>query len=199
MKPQRPTIAPDVIVEAVSAKANWKTQNASSGTPVVAVGLGQALQEEAVRADEAVAVLEHEGEANRPEEDAADTGVGDAFDEDVHRLALAREAGFEHHEADLHAEDQERRDQRPRRVDALIDATGSGAPPSCACATEGISSRIKNSTSARPIIFPAIRSATLRLMMGLPAFVRSLPSTVSIRPPPFTIPRAHEHAVRIDA
>jgi hypothetical protein len=35
MKPQRPTIAPDVIVEAVSAKANWKTQKASSGTPVV--------------------------------------------------------------------------------------------------------------------------------------------------------------------
>src|SRR5689334_12624508 len=34
-KPQRPTIAPDVIVEQVSANANWKTQYASSGTPVV--------------------------------------------------------------------------------------------------------------------------------------------------------------------
>src|SRR6476661_229055 len=34
-KPQRPTIAPDVIVEHVSANANWNTQNASSGTPVV--------------------------------------------------------------------------------------------------------------------------------------------------------------------
>src|SRR5262245_26967978 len=34
-KPQRPTIAPDVIVEQVSANANWNTQNASSGTPVV--------------------------------------------------------------------------------------------------------------------------------------------------------------------
>src|SRR5690348_5011458 len=33
--PQRPTIAPDVIVEHVSANANWKSQNASSGTPVV--------------------------------------------------------------------------------------------------------------------------------------------------------------------
>src|SRR6478752_6983414 len=32
--PQRPTIAPDVIVEQVSANANWNTQNASSGTPV---------------------------------------------------------------------------------------------------------------------------------------------------------------------
>src|SRR6266851_9598882 len=35
MNPHRPTIAPDVIVEQVSAKANWKTQKASSGTPVV--------------------------------------------------------------------------------------------------------------------------------------------------------------------
>src|SRR6476620_1525415 len=35
MKPQRPTIAPDVIVEQVSANANWNTQNASKGTPVV--------------------------------------------------------------------------------------------------------------------------------------------------------------------
>src|SRR5215831_1410260 len=34
MNPQRPTIAPDVIVEHVSANANWKTQNARSGTPV---------------------------------------------------------------------------------------------------------------------------------------------------------------------
>src|SRR4249919_520151 len=32
--PHRPTIAPDVIVEQVSANANWKTQNARSGTPV---------------------------------------------------------------------------------------------------------------------------------------------------------------------
>src|SRR6185436_12167313 len=34
MKPQRPTIAPEVVVEQVSAKANWKTQNANSGIPV---------------------------------------------------------------------------------------------------------------------------------------------------------------------
>src|SRR5215831_7515151 len=35
MNPQRPTIAPEVIVEQVSANAYWNTQNASSGTPVV--------------------------------------------------------------------------------------------------------------------------------------------------------------------
>src|SRR4029450_1741249 len=33
--PQRPTMPPDVIVEQVSANANWNTQNASNGTPVV--------------------------------------------------------------------------------------------------------------------------------------------------------------------
>ena len=52
MKPQRPTIAPDVIVEQVSANANWNTQNASSGTPVGQVGVRNPLKEEPVRADE---------------------------------------------------------------------------------------------------------------------------------------------------
>ena len=68
-----------------------------------------------MRADEAVAVLEHEGEAPGPEHDAADAGVGDAFDEDVDRLARAGEAGFEHHEADLHAEHEEGGDRASRR------------------------------------------------------------------------------------
>src|SRR6267154_3806208 len=35
MNPQRPIIAPEVTVEQVSANAYWKTQYASSGTPVV--------------------------------------------------------------------------------------------------------------------------------------------------------------------
>ena len=35
MKPQRPTIAPEVIVEHVSAKANWNRKNAMNATPVV--------------------------------------------------------------------------------------------------------------------------------------------------------------------
>ena len=70
-------------------------------------------------ADEAVPRLEHEGEAPRPERDTADAGVDDAFDEDVDRFTRARETGLEHHEADLHAEHQERRDQRPRRVDGV--------------------------------------------------------------------------------
>src|SRR5436305_5699941 len=33
-KPQRPIMAPEVMVEAVSANANWKTQKDSSGIPV---------------------------------------------------------------------------------------------------------------------------------------------------------------------
>src|ERR1051325_127058 len=42
--PQRPTIAPDVIVEQVSANANWNTQYASSGTPVVRYVSGRPLR-----------------------------------------------------------------------------------------------------------------------------------------------------------
>ena len=119
MKPQRPIIAPEVIVEQVSANANWNTQNASSGTPVVPYVGGQPLQEEAGGSDERRAGAEHEGKAPRPEGHAADAGVDDAFDQDVDRFARAREAGLEHHEADLHAEHQEGRDQRPDGVDCV--------------------------------------------------------------------------------
>jgi hypothetical protein len=35
LKDVRPTIAPDVIVEAVSANANWNKKNARKATPVV--------------------------------------------------------------------------------------------------------------------------------------------------------------------
>jgi hypothetical protein len=42
-----------------------------------------------------------------------------AFDEDVDRLSRPRESGFEHHEAHLHTEDEERGDQRPRRVEGV--------------------------------------------------------------------------------
>ena len=34
MNPHRPTIAPDVIVEHVSANANWNKKNAKNATPV---------------------------------------------------------------------------------------------------------------------------------------------------------------------
>jgi hypothetical protein len=35
LKPVRPTMAPDVMVEQVSAKANWKRKKARKATPVV--------------------------------------------------------------------------------------------------------------------------------------------------------------------
>ena len=58
-------------------------------------------------ADPAVAVAEHEREAERPEQDAAEARVDDALEQDVHDLAGAGEAGLEHHEARLHEEHQE--------------------------------------------------------------------------------------------
>ncbi len=38
-KPVRPTIAPDVIVEHVSAKANWNRKKAMNATPVAPVSV----------------------------------------------------------------------------------------------------------------------------------------------------------------
>src|ERR1700712_4785537 len=39
-KPVRPIMAPEVMVEQVSAKANWKSQNARKATPVLSYVLG---------------------------------------------------------------------------------------------------------------------------------------------------------------
>ena len=75
-------------------------------------------------ADEAVAVAEHEGEADGVEEQAAETGVDDALHQHVDGFARAAEAGLEHGEADLHAEDEEGGDQRPHGVDGIDDVGG---------------------------------------------------------------------------
>ena len=137
-----------------------------------------------------VAVFEHEGEADRPEQDAADAGVGDAFDEDVHRLALAGEAGFEHDEADLHAEDEERGDQRPGGVDRVDRRHRVGG-----CISAGGVRRLRQEPRnehqhrGQADRLPSINSPTLRRTTGLRRFVRNLPyalvSTVSIASSPY--------------
>src|SRR5689334_22388063 len=85
------------------------------------IGGWRILQEEPVIAYEAVAVAEHEGKAEAVEQNAAETGVDDAFHQYVYGFAGAAEAGFEHGEADLHAENQKGRDQRPDGVDRIDD------------------------------------------------------------------------------
>jgi len=77
------------------------------------------VQEEELLADEAVTRAEHEGKAPGPEQDATETGIDDAFEEDVHGFARARKTGLEHHEACLHEEHEERRDERPHVVDRV--------------------------------------------------------------------------------
>ena len=74
------------------------------------------MQEEVLLADEAVARAEHEREAPCPEQDAAEAGVDDPFEEDVDRLTRPGKTGLEAHEAGLHEEHQERRNDRPHRV-----------------------------------------------------------------------------------
>ena len=76
--------------------------------------------------NEAVAVAKHEGEAEGVEQQAAQTRVNHAFHENVDRLTRTAEAGLQHGEAHLHAEDQERRDQGPRGVDRVHSISGFG-------------------------------------------------------------------------
>ena len=84
-----------------------------------AVGGRRAVQEEVLRADQAVAFAEHEREPERPEQEAAQERVDDAFGEDVHGLARPGEACFQRHEPGLHEEDEERGDQHPDGVDGV--------------------------------------------------------------------------------
>ena len=104
------------MVEQVSAKANWKIQTARNATPVDSYVAGAPLQEEPVIADEAVAVGEHESKTDGVEENSAKTGVHYAFHEHVDGFTGATETGFQHGEADLHAEHQEGGDQGPGGV-----------------------------------------------------------------------------------
>ena len=72
-------------------------------------------------ANEPVAVTEHEREADGIEENAAEAGVHHAFHKHVYRFTGTAETGFEHREADLHAEHQEGGNQRPGGIDRIYD------------------------------------------------------------------------------
>ena len=92
LKPVRPTIAPDVTVDAVSAKANWNSQNARNATLGRAVRRRHAVQEEVLVPDEAVAGPELERETDRPVQEAAQARVEHALHQDVDRLPGSGEA-----------------------------------------------------------------------------------------------------------
>ena len=94
------------------------------------IGCRCALQEEPVIADEAIAVTEHERKAECVEQNAAQACVDDTLHQHVHGFARAAETGFQHREADLHAEYEKRRDQSPAVLTGLTtsDALTSGAP-----------------------------------------------------------------------
>ena len=104
-------------------------RDAGVGRPVEGVRRRGAVEEEELVADDAVAEAEHEGEAERPEQQRAQARVDDALLEDVDDLTGPGEAGLEHHEAGLHEEHEERGDKGPGRVDA-VDRAGQRALPS---------------------------------------------------------------------
>ena len=90
LKLVRPTMAPEVMVEAVSAKANWnskKARNATVGVEHAAVVVGRrrdAPRKKSV-ADQAVAAAELKAKPMRPVQEAAEARVEDALHEDVDR------------------------------------------------------------------------------------------------------------------
>src|SRR6266403_1955695 len=87
------------------------------------VGRRCPLQEEPVISNESIAVAEHEGKADGIEENAAKTGIYNAFHEYVDGFARTTESGLQHGEANLHAENQEGSNQRPGRVDGIDDVS----------------------------------------------------------------------------
>ena len=129
--------------------------------PDAPVGLGRVVQEEVLVPDPAVPGAEHEREAERPEEDAAQTRVGDALEHDVRDFTGSSEAGFQHHEAGLHEEHEERRDQHPHRVDRVDDVVGlrrrrvwpSIAAPALVLKYQA-SAHMPSITTPSPTIFP---------------------------------------------
>jgi hypothetical protein len=91
------------------------------------------VEEEVLVADDPVAQPELEGEADRPVEEAAQAGVEHAFQQHVDRFPGAGETRLEGHEAGLHEDDEERRDQHPRGVSRADEAVGllSRGPQRC--------------------------------------------------------------------
>ena len=66
--------------------------------------------------NELVPIAEHEREAECPEQKTTQRCVDDALNENVANLSRSSETGFEHHEACLHEEHEECRDEHPHRV-----------------------------------------------------------------------------------
>ena len=116
-------MAPEVIVEQVSAKANWKRKKASVATPGRSVGIGNVVAGSSTGCRCSPCMpspcAEHPGKAPGPEEDAAEAGIHEAFQQHVHRFPGAREAALQEHEARLHEEHQEGGDQHPHGVDRV--------------------------------------------------------------------------------
>ena len=117
LNPVRPTMAPEVTVEAVSAKANWNRKKARNATWVDPYAGVMPCRKKYWCPMRPLPVAELEGEPEGPVQEAAQAGVEHALHEHVHRLPGPGEAGLEAHEPGLHEEHQEGGHQHPHRVD----------------------------------------------------------------------------------
>ena len=96
LKPVRPTMAPDVIVERGVGEGELEQEERQERDARVERRRSRrsrrAVQEEVLVADEAVAARRTEGEADRPEQEPAQARVDDALQQDVDRLPRPGEA-----------------------------------------------------------------------------------------------------------
>src|SRR6185295_12104000 len=104
-------------------KGKLKEPERQKSHPGTFISGRSATQEEPVVANEPVAMAEHEGKAESVEKDPAQASVHDTLHQDVHGFSRSTKAGLQHGKPDLHAEDQERRNQSPdgvERVDNVV-------------------------------------------------------------------------------
>ena len=104
----------------VSANAYWKSQNARNATPVPSVRVRHALEEEPMVSNEAISMAEHEGKADCVEEQPAQANMSTMPSKRTLTDSRVRaKPTIKEHESRLHEEDEERRDDRPHRIDRI--------------------------------------------------------------------------------
>ena len=115
----RPTIAPDVIVEHVSANANWNSKNAMNATPVSEVPWKVYVAGAPLRKKNSWPMMPLPTPNMKAKPNAQNSSAHRQVST-MHScrmlidLTRAGEAGLEHHEAGLHEEHEERGERGSR-------------------------------------------------------------------------------------
>ena len=180
-------MAPEVIVEHVSAKANWNRKNARNATPVDAVGRRvRRCRKKYSCPIQPLPVAEHEGEAERAEQEPAQHGVDDALEQDVETSRVRAKPASSIMKPACMKNTRNAATQHPHGVQAVDRACQlrpSPTPPASAGAwqlaasvLEDVGERVDEPPrrSPRPMILPPSRAPTTFRRTGSRKLVRSV-------------------------